>query len=160
MRLSLKIVILLVGFSGMLTVLAATDGPPAAEPGAGVTVVVEVFSGRPNPTFVLDDAAAIHGLRQAFSALADELPDDAQAAAFGHLGYRGVVIRNPHGIAGIPRYVQVLDGLVLVRDEPAGGSRYLRDTESLEQRYLALAAERGLIADLVAAGLVPDPAAM
>lgn len=160
MRALSKIAILLLAVFGVLTVFAADDAPVAAEPGPGVTVVVEVFSGRPNPTFTVDDSAAIHGLRQAFSRLPAEPPDNPQAAAFSHLGYRGIVIDNPHGVAGIPRHVQVLDGLVLVRDGAAGAPRYLRDTESLEKRCLVLAWDRGLIGELIAAGLVPDPAAM
>jgi hypothetical protein len=160
MRASLRIVILLVVFFGMLAVFAATGGPPAAEPAAGLTVTVEVFSGRPNPTFVLDDAAAVDRLRQTFTRMPAEPLDDERAAGFSHLGYRGIVIDNPRGLSGIPRHVQVLDGLVLVRDGAGGACRQFRDTESLEKRCLVLAAERGLIAELIAAGLVPDPSAM
>lgn len=160
MKALLKIVILLLGFSGMVTVFAATGGPPATEPGSGVTVTVEVFSGRPNPTFTLDDDTVLQGLRRAFSGPPVEPPDGARAAAFGRLGYRGVVIVNERGVEGIPRYVQALDGLLLTRDEPAGAPRYFSDTGSLEQRCLALAAERGLIGELISDGLVPDPSAM
>ncbi len=155
MKLSIKITILLLVFSGMVAAFAAN-----AESGPGVTVTVEVFSGRTNPTFVLDDIAAIHRLRGDFSRLPAESPDGAQAAAFGHLGYRGIVIDNPHGVEGIPRYVQLLDGLVLVRDEAGSAPRYLRDTGSLEKRYLALAGAEGLIDELIEAGLVPDPATL
>lgn len=160
MRALSKIAILLLTVFGMLTVFAANDGPVAAEPGPGVTVVVEVFSGRPNPTFTLDDATAIHRLRETLTRLPAEPIEAPEAVGFSRLGYRGVVIRNPHGIEGIPRYVQVLDGLLLVRDEPEGGPRYFRDAAALEKRCLTLADERGLIGELIAAGLVPDPSAM
>ena len=159
MRISIKIAILLLVFSGMCA-LAATAEPSATEPGHGLTITVEVFSGRPNPAFVLDDVAAIQHLRNAFSQLPAETPDGSQAAAFGHLGYRGIVIDNPQGVNGIPRYVQVLDGLVLVRDKDGSAPRYLRDNGSLEKRCLALAVEQGIIGELIEAGLVPAPSTM
>ena len=159
MRISIKIAMLLLVFSGMCA-FAATAEPSATEPGHGLTITVEVFSGRPNPAFVLDDVAAIHRLRGDFSRLPAETTDGPSTAGFGHLGYRGIVIDNPHGVEGIPRYVQVLDGVVLVRDEAGSTPRYLRDNGSLEKRYLALAVERGLIGELIEAGLVPDPSTM
>jgi len=160
MRALFKIAILVLIVCAVAAAFAAPDGPVAAGNGPGVSVVVEVFSGRPNPAFTLEDAAALDRLREAFGRLPAEAPESLPAAGFHRLGYRGVVIENPGGIAGLPRYAQVLDGVVLVRDEANGPPRYFRDTESLEKRYLALADERGLIRDLIAAGLVPDPAAM
>jgi len=140
--------------------VAVAGPPPAAEPGPGVTVVIEVFSGRPNPAFALDDPSALRGLGDALGRLPAEAPEAGRAAGLSRLGYRGIVIDNPRGVAGIPRYVQVLDGLVLVRDDERSGPRYLRDSEAIEKSCLALAVERGLIGDLIAAGRVPDPAAM
>jgi len=160
MRVLSRIATLVLGVFAMSAAFAATDGPVVAESGSGVKIVVEVFSGRPNPTFTLEDAAALGRLREAFERLPAEGPESAQDTGFNRLGYRGIVIENPRGVAGIPRYAQALNGVVLVRDEADGASRYFRDTESLEKNLLALAAERGLIRELIAAGLVPDPGAM
>jgi len=160
MRSVSKTAILVLSVCAFTAAAAATDGPVAAASGSGVRVVVEVFSGRPNPSFTLEDPTALGRLREALGRLPAHLPEAPAAAAFGRLGYRGIVIENPHGVPGIPRYVQVLDGVVLVRDEQGGAPRYYRDTESLEQRQLAAADERGLIRELIDAGLVPDPGAM
>lgn len=160
MRALSRIAFLVLGVAAMSAAFAANDGPGAAEPGPGVRIVVDVFSGRPNPTFAVDGAAALGHLREAFKRLPAEVPESSQVTSFNHLGYRGIVVENPRGVAGIPRYAQVLNGVVLVQDGADNAPRYFRDTESLEKRLLALADERGLIGELIAAGLVPDPGAM
>ncbi len=160
MRALPKIAILVWTICAAAAALAAPAGPAAAGNGVGVSIVVEVFSGRPNPAFTLEDAAALDPLREAFGRMPAEAPESVPTAGFHRLGYRGVVIENPGGVAGLPRYAQVLGGVVLVRDEADSAPRYLRDTESLEKRCLALADERGLIRELIEAGLVPDPGAM
>lgn len=155
-----KFAILVLGVATALGAIAGPDAFAPSELGSGVKVVVEVFSGRPNPAFTLDDPAFLQSLRKAFAGPAAETPDTSQVLAFSRLGYRGIVIENPAGLAGIPRHAQVLGGRVLVSDGIEGGPRWLQDAGLIEKRCLALAAERGLIADLVAAGLVPDPAAL
>jgi hypothetical protein len=160
MKTSTNVAIMLLAFLGVLTASTAAAEQPDAQPGPGVTVTIEVFSGRPNPAFVLDDLATVNGLRGAVSRIPAASPEYQEVSAFTHLGYRGIVIENTSGVEGIPRYMQVLDGLVLTRGENGGAPRYFRDTESLERRCLVLAVERGLIGDLIEAGLVPDPSTM
>lgn len=122
-----------------------------------LTVTVEIYSGRPNPTFEITDAAAIVRLRESLRALPSTEVTDVEKAGFSRLGYRGIVITNPTGIDGIPETLQLHDGKVKIpgiRGEDAG---FFSDTAKLEKHYLGLAKQKGLITELLNAQMIPDP---
>jgi hypothetical protein len=127
-----------------------------------LVVTVEVFSGRPNPTYEITDPGEIELLREQLRNLPGLPEAEANAAAFSRLGYRGIVIINAAGIAGIPGMVQILAGKVKVF---AGGgteeNQFFVDAEGMEKHYLALAIDQGIIPEeMLVRGLVPDPAQM
>lgn len=64
----------------------ATDTSPAASIPATANVTLEVYSGRPDPTWSLDDAL-IKTLRERVAALKAAAPD---TPAYEGLGYRGI----------------------------------------------------------------------
>jgi hypothetical protein len=126
----------------------------------GLVVTVEVFSGRPNPSFMITDPSEIIRLRENLVKLPALATAGGDFSEFGRLGYRGIIITNLVGIEGIPSYVQVLEGKVKVCSGTKGAN-FFEDTEGMEKYYLGLAKDRGVIpADLLDRNIVPDPDAM
>lgn len=150
-------------FAVLLVVAFSVWGSSMAQNKAErLTVSVEVFSGRPNPTYDITDPGEINRLKDNLSNLPAVAMTGDELMAFGRLGYRGILIRNPAGIAGIPPYVQILEGKVKASFGPKGAdSTFFMDTEDLEKRYLGMAKDKGLISPgLFADNIVPDPDAM
>ena len=121
-----------------------------------LTVTVEVFSGRPNPTFEITDTAAINRLKDGLNGLPSVELTNEEGAAFGRLGYRGVVITHTGSVEGIPSYVQIVDGKVKVAAD-GRTTRFLKDTSKFEKYFLGMAKKKGLITELLDAQFVPDP---
>lgn len=130
--------------------------------GEKLVVTVDVFSGRPNPSFEITEPNEIIRLRGNLTKLPALAKTGAEFSEFGQLGYRGVLITNPSGIEGIPRYVQVLGGKVKVSSGAKGqDTSFFMDVEAMEKYYLQLAKEKGLIPqDLLDKGILPDPDTM
>jgi len=131
----------------------------AQEKGDKLLVTVEVFSGRPNPTYEITEPGEINRLKDSLANLPALAKTEVDQCAFGRLGYRGIIISNPAGIEGIPGYVQILKGQVQVLSDSE--ARFFADAAGLEKRYLGLAKAQGLIAQgLLEEEIVPDPDAM
>jgi hypothetical protein len=126
-----------------------------------IVVTVDVFSGRPNPSFDITEPTEIARLQDNLTKLPAVMKTAGDIPDFGRLGYRGILIANPSRIKGVPAYVQVLEGKVKVWSTNTGGdARFFTDAAGMEKYYLGLAKDRGLILDLVNNNIVPDPDAM
>lgn len=127
-----------------------------------ITVTVEVFSGRPNPSFEISDTEEVARLRQNLEYLPSLAMNVEERAEFSRLGYRGILITSSGNIVGIPGYIQCLSGKVKVSSAMSGGeNRFFSDVAHLEKYYLGLAKKRGLIPqDLLDNKIVPDPDTM
>ncbi len=103
-----------------------------------VVVVVGVFSGRPDPTFVVDQPGDLEAIAKRLDGLE---PGDAPAA--GGLGYHGVSLRA-RDVPGIADDVRVFRGALGVRD---GNGRIVnrKDGKGLEDWALAEAGKRGIV---------------
>jgi len=134
----------------------------AQEKAEKLTVTVEIFSGRPNPTFDIKEANQITELREALANLPESAVTAQEASQFNRLGYRGIIIMNTGGIKGIPRYVQLLKGKVkTISGTGRGNTRFFDDAKGMERYYLGLAKKKGLIPrDLLEERIVPDPDTM
>ena len=125
-----------------------------------LTVTVEVFSGRPNPTFEITDPGDIGRLRESLKTLPALAMTEKEGSEFSRLGYRGIIITNSNGIKGIPMYAQFLGGKVKVLGAEGKAANFFKDTADLEKYYLNLAKTRGLITALLDDKIVPDPDSM
>jgi hypothetical protein len=105
---------------------------------SSVTVELDAYSGRPNPTFVLTAAEA----RQLADLLVLLRDADAANLPQATLGYRGFEIRNSAGQGGIPERVYVARGGLVRVLEADGRERVLRDT-GIEAWLIAAARRRG-----------------
>ncbi len=132
----------------------------AADKAEKITVTVEIFSGRPNPTFEISDPAAVARLREGLERLPSLSLTEEQGAEFSRLGYRGILITHDGSVEGIPRYIQFLNGKVKVLGARGEGARFFKDTGKFEKHYLGLAKTKGLITELLDEQFVPDPDSM
>jgi hypothetical protein len=100
-----------------------------------MTVELDVYSGRPNPTWSLSAQEA----EQVASLLAN-LPSSESAAEEG-LGYRGFILLNTRRAGNLPERLRVSRGVVtLYHDERA---EHFVDANGLEKRLLEQAREHG-----------------
>ena len=136
-----------------------------------VRVVLDIFSGRPNPDWTLS-GTEIEELRHLLRASRARLSNAGPGQ--GRLGYSGFAIINRAGAAGIPDRVHVRDGVLTLTTLPKragkepsshGGkdpappaplTEYYADDARLEAWLLDQAARRGW-GDLIAEGGGPRP---
>ena len=147
----------IVAFAALLVVPLLVS---AQEGGPTLAVTVEAYSGRPNPTFHIADPEAIDRLRKRIGKLPAASITRSESIRFSRLGYRGIVIVNQEGIEGIPEYIQALDGKVKIIWRGGDEALFFEDAQGLERYCLGMAKSRGLIADLLEAGHLPDPDSM
>ena len=94
---------------------------------AHVVVELDIFSGMPNPTWVLTDAEAAKFLRQL-----DAQPRASAREEAGNLGYRGFIVEVTQGAAH--RKIRVQKGTV--HSSTGGTSAYTRDEGREMERWL------------------------
>ncbi len=129
----------------LLLLACVSAGPPAeaAEPSSGLVVTVMVYSGRPDPSFTIDDPAAIAELRDALQSAPAKEGFDRQTVVPSILGYNGVLIENPAGVEGVPAVLMLYGGTIEARN---GGKRFLDDPgRQLERRLIDQATEHGVL---------------
>ena len=104
-----------------------------------VRVELDIFSGRPNPTWTLSAGETAELKRR----LAD-LPPSAKAPQPPPLGYRGFVMTRTGGVEGdldLPQAVRVFAGVLEVEQDRR--TEHLRDEERIEEWLQTLARARG-----------------
>jgi len=98
-------------------------------------VELDVFSGRPNPTWSLsaEQVKELIGLFQ-------NLPPADQSAPETGLGYRGFLISNPDRAGGLAKHIRIYGGIVTMTD---GHEQSYRDVHGIEHRLLLQASQHG-----------------
>lgn len=111
-----------------------------------ITIRVLVFSGRPDPELSLtpdrdrDTIEAIRTILDEASQL-DRSTDESLIPSI--LGYRGIVIRNPDRMAGLPSRMLAYNGIIEIGEAE---KRFLADPDrKLERLVLQMAVERELV---------------
>ena len=99
------------GFSCMMMVLvficitpflfAATEGLPGDN--AKLKVTIMIFSGRPNPTFYIDDQFLVDNLVGHFAKNTKLTAFGKKSVVPNKLGYTGILIENLKDIKGLPK---------------------------------------------------------
>lgn len=113
-------------------------------------IVVEllIFSGRPDPEWVLEEEE-IATLRDRLGSIQRDEPIDE--APSGGLGYRGFLVRNEGKLSDIPSEFIVYKNVLT--EEPGPKARHWRDSSEIEEFLLATARRQGLGELLDAAGV-------
>ena len=123
---SLTVALCLVGGGQTLESLAA-DGAKT-----NLTVEVLIFSGRPNPTWQLQDTNSLHALKARFQDL--PVAFETEPAEWSKLGFGGFRIRGGETI-GLPSEIRIYQGVV--KTGLGTEAKYLRDLHGLEQSLIA-----------------------
>ena len=107
-----------------------------------------IFSGRPDPEWVLDEAAIAELAARVARSVGGER---SQTPPRGGLGYRGVLVRNRAGVPGLPVEFLVYRGVL---SEQAGlQPRAWRDMAGIEALLLGEARKQGFGEVLNAVGM-------
>lgn len=100
-------------------------------------VELDIFSGRPNPTWELSKEQA-----DEFVSRLTNLPRCDRVPSIGGLGYRGFEIRNLEGRADLPTRIRVLKGFIYLIDDDR--PRCFEDEQGIEPWLIEQAEARGL----------------
>ncbi|MFX1510619.1 MAG: hypothetical protein ACFFBR_09965 [Promethearchaeota archaeon] len=92
----------------------------------GVQIVVDVYSGRPNPVLNCSESD-MEEIRERLKDLKPAKPNEPV-----RLGYRGFLILNTGQIKGIPAQMRVYDGVLAILTEK-GKFQHHADTNQLEK---------------------------
>jgi|GEM_PF-2408526 len=115
----------------------------AAEPGSGLQVTVLVYSGRPNPTFAIEDEAGVLDLHEALSAAEPYADFQRETVVPSILGYHGLRLETRSDAEGLPKVILIYDGAIELRN---GEKRFLADPgRRLERKLIEQAIERDLL---------------
>lgn len=109
-----------------------------------VIAMVDMYSGRPNPSWELSDQQ-LEELRRMLEAARASGPPPGQP--FDGLGYRGVWILNRDLEADLPYRVDARGGLLTIVDRPgdeAGATHAHSDDQGIERWVLEQAEQRDL----------------
>jgi hypothetical protein len=129
-----------------LACVSANPSAQAQESGSGLKVTVMIYSGRPNPTFTVTDAAVIARLSDAYRGASPLEGFDEETVVPSILGYQGVRIENPRGEGSLPRLILAYRGNLEIRN---GGVRFLSDPGlEIENTVIEQAVELDLMDDL------------
>jgi len=121
-------------------------GVVSAEEG-DITVRILLYSGRPDPTFVIKEKDLVEKIRANITgaAMVEGFKKDSVIPAV--LGYKGILMDNPSKQSGLPAHLAVYKGVMEVQD---GKKRFLADKdESLEKMLLDEAIRRGVIDEVI-----------
>ena len=120
--------------------------------GQGLFVTLGLYSGRPNPQFVINDAANIEQIKAIYGSA--QQTDGAPNGALAFDSYTGITVGNPCGLSGLPQYFTIFNNHITVAldekiaaatDGRAGMQHLSESTSSLETLLLDHAAAKGII---------------
>jgi len=119
---------------------ALVSSLPASEAvGTNVTVEVLIYSGRPNPTWQLQNTKPLEKL----IAKLNELPRalDEEPAGWSRLGFTGFRIRGRQ-VVGLPDEIRIYQGTIKIGHGKT--AKYLKDLTGLEQSLIQEAKAQAL----------------
>lgn len=124
------------------TVMVLSPSSTMGEQTGNVKVTVLVFSGRPNPVFLIEE-------NQLLGKIKSNLDNASPNAAFkrgtvipGRLGYNGLIVEGPGNKAGFPATIKVYKNDIELQNEQV---RFLIDDGSMEKFLLQQAMEKKAI---------------
>ncbi len=118
---------------GLVAAIALAAYPWQQEHGT-MKVELDMFSGRPNPTWNLtrEETATL-------AAMLQQLPPAPAPAGEPRLGYRGFLLSNPERVGGLPTRIRIGGGIVILEDE----MEFHFDTHRAEHWLLRQASDHG-----------------
>lgn len=106
-------------------------------------VTILIYSGRPNPTYLLEDKSAMNRLKVLVNEAKPNERFEKATVIPSILGYNGITIDNPAKIPGFPAHIAVYRGNIEAQDE---NKRFLIDEGgAIESLLIDQALEKGVI---------------
>lgn len=99
-------------------------------------IILDVFSGRPNPSWELTSEEASELARRLMG-----LVEACQTLTEGGLGYRGLILLNPERMAGVPVEGRVFHSIIGLWEN--GHPTYYHDQNNVEDWLIELARKQG-----------------
>lgn len=113
----------------------------------GLSVTVLLFSGRPDPVYMIEDKDTIERIRDLISHSKEHYRFERPTVIPSILGYKGIVLENMAEIIGIPPFIAVYKGNIETRNEM---KKFLIDEgNKLENLLLNEAIKKGVIEDQI-----------
>jgi len=113
----------------------------------GITVRVLLFSGRPDPTYVLSDSQLIEKLKAELVEAKRLDSYDRESVIPANIGYKGILVSNPGKRAGLPVRFAAYKGTIELMD---GQKRFLEDKGgAIEKMLMDEAIRKGVIEDVI-----------
>ena len=109
----------------------------------GLEVTILLFSGRPNPTYLLEDKNVLDQLKELLDKAKTNERFEKTTVITSILGYNGIVVDNPAKIHGLPARIAVHKGNIEVKNE---SKKFLIDeNKAIENLLIEQALEKGVI---------------
>lgn len=138
----------------IILILIITIGVPAviqANEYKGKRLLVEIliFSGRENPTYYITDAEQIEEIVKKYGKKTVTRSFDQETVTPSILGYRGIVIYNIDGIAGLPETIIIYNNKMEILKPTRSGrqekSFAVEQTDSMETMLIDKALEQNAL---------------
>jgi hypothetical protein len=136
---AMKLVVGLAAGLSLIGQVTVSEGLAAEAGQTNVTVEVLIYSGRPNPTWQLQDPKHLMTLK----AKVKDLPVafEQEPATWSRLGFSGFRIRGGETL-GLSSHIRVYQGVVQTGHGPA--AKHLKDATGLEQNLIDEARKQAL----------------
>lgn len=109
----------------------------------GLRVTVLIYSGRQNPSYLLDDSNVVKQLNALLGKAKSNERFDGATVIPSMLGYSGIIVSNESRVPGLPAQIEVYKKDVGVRNE---GKKFLIDEgQAIETLLLDEAIKKGAI---------------
>lgn len=133
-------------FTVLFTVVSRTAALGQAqetEKTKGLRVTVLIYSGRQNPSYVLDDSNVVKQLNALLGKAKSNERFEGTTVIPSMLGYSGIIVSNESRVPGLPAQIEVYKKDVGVRNE---GKKFLIDEgQAIETLLLDEAIKKGAI---------------
>jgi hypothetical protein len=113
----------------------------------GLKVTILLFSGRPDPTYIIDDKETIGKIRTLIGSAKKNDKFEMPTVIPSILGYKGIIVDNQTKISDIPNFVAIYKGNIEVKNET---KKFLIDEGStLENLFLNEGIKKGVIEEKI-----------
>ncbi|MBI5042519.1 MAG: hypothetical protein HZC10_01515 [Nitrospirae bacterium] len=109
----------------------------------GLKVTILLFSGRPDPTYLLEDKDAIERLKILITAAKVNEKFEKTTVIPSILGYKGIIVDNQTKVPAIPAHLAVYKGNIEVKNERK--KILIDEGGAIEDLLLKQAIEKGVI---------------
>ena len=119
----------------------------AASDDDGIIVTVLLFSGRPDPVYILDNQTLINKINAGIGKASKVKGFEKETIIPSILGYKGILVKNPERRSDLPSKFAVYKGMIEIMDEQ---KRFLMDAEGkIEKMLLDEAIRQGVIEEKI-----------